>query len=104
MSFPIFYILLSIEYDIMSSKYFIKEDSIEGEFGIIIKRRVIIPWKLVSQVSMRKNILGRIFDYGDILISTIGNDTSGMIIRGLKHPEKILNEIEERVGGSKIIF
>ena len=104
LSFPVFYLILEPEYQIMSSRYFLKDESVEGEFGILIKKRIIIPWKLVSRVSMRKDILGRILNYGDIVISTIGQDKSDLVMRGLKNPEKILNEIEERVGSSKIIF
>jgi len=104
LSFPFFCFLFIPEYEIISNKYYIKDENVENEEGIILKKRIIIPWRLVSQVSMKKNFLGRILNFGDILITTIESSNKGIIMRGIAHPEKILRQIEEKIGDKRVVF
>ena len=54
LSFPAVYLFLLPEYSKVDKKYFIKEENVEEVSGIITKKRNIIPWNLVSNVSMLK--------------------------------------------------
>ena len=102
LSFPAVYLFLLSEYAKIDKKYFIKEDNVEEVSGIITKKRNIIPWNLVANVSMKKGIVGTMLDYGDIIISTMSGK-GDIVMRGISSPEKVLRKFEEKIGKRKII-
>jgi len=102
LSFPAVYLFLLPEYAKIDKKYFIKEDNVEEVSGIITKKRNIIPWNLVANVSMKKGIVGTMLDYGDIIISTMSGK-GDIVMRGISSPEKVLRKFEEKIGKRKII-
>jgi len=97
LSFPSIYLFLLPEYIKIHNKYFIKESNIEEISGIIIKKKNIIPWNLVSNVTMKKGILGTMLGYGDITVSTM-TGKGNITIKGVNNPEKVLRKIEEKIG------
>jgi uncharacterized membrane protein YdbT with pleckstrin-like domain len=96
LSFPAVYLFFLPEYVKISNKYLIKDTNIEEVSGIIIKKRRIIPWNLVSNISMKKGVLGRIFNYGDIVVGGLSPD-GGIVMRGISNPENILAKIERKI-------
>jgi len=64
LSFPVVYLFFLPEYWIVNNRYLIKEDTVEEVTGVITRKKTIVPWGLVSNVSMKKGIFGRMFDYG----------------------------------------
>ena len=102
LSFPAVYLFLLPEYSKVDKKYFIKEENVEEVSGIITKKRNIIPWNLVANVSMKKGIVGTMLDYGDIIISTMSGK-GDIVMRGISSPEKVLRKFEEKIGKRKII-
>ena len=104
LSFPAVYLFILPEYTILNTRYIIKDENVEGVTGIITKKKTIIPWSLVSNVSMRKSLIGMMLDYGDIIVSSIGSERSGIVMRGINDPEKALRKIEEKIGKGKVIY
>ena len=102
LSFPAVYLFLLPEYVKVDKKYFIKEENVEEVSGIITKKRNIIPWNLVANVSMKKGIVGTMLDYGDIVVSTMSGKEN-IVMRGISSPEKVLRKLEEKIGKKKII-
>jgi len=103
LSFPAVYLFLLPEYTILNSSYLLKEENVESVSGIISKKKKIIPWSLVSDVSMHKSILGNFLDYGDIFVNSIGGNKERIVMRGISDPEKALRKIENKIGKGKVI-
>jgi len=74
--------------------YHIKEENITEERGFISKKRITIPHTSISNITMNKNIIGRILGFGDIAITSFSGEKESIILRGVKHPEKLFNLIE----------
>ena len=104
LSFPAVYLFLLPEYSKIKSRYYIKDENVEGVEGIIAKKKTIIPWNLVSNVSMNKGVIGSMFDYGDIIVNTIGGRSERLVLRGIKDPEKVLRQIEGKIGKGKVSY
>jgi len=66
--------------------------------GIVRKKRTAIPYQSVSDVSVKKGILGRIFNFGDVIITGFKNDIH-MI--GIREPEIVYKMIEDKVSLSR---
>jgi len=98
---PIMLLFLEPECAIINNTYTISEDNVSEVRGIISKKREAIPWRLVAHTTMRKSVIGRVFDFGDIIIISASGVENKISFKGIKNPEKILEVIEERVGKHK---
>jgi uncharacterized membrane protein YdbT with pleckstrin-like domain len=95
----IFIFLISIfflepEGTIFYSNYFLKEENILEVRGILSKKKIAIPYKSITNILVDKSVLGRIFNFGNIQVSTMSSEDKSIILKGIKHPEKILSLIE----------
>jgi membrane protein YdbS with pleckstrin-like domain len=93
-----FVILISVffiepELILLYSSYHLKKDNVLQVKGYIAKKKVAIPYSSISNVILQNGIIGRIFSFGDIKINSFSGKED-IILRGIKHPEKILNLIE----------
>lgn len=103
LSFPAIYLILLPEYSILNDKYIIKDENVESVSGIIAKKKKIIPWSLVSDVSMKKGVLGVFLDFGDVFVNSIGGTKEKIVMKGISDPEKILRKIENKIGKGKVL-
>jgi hypothetical protein len=69
-------------------------DNITEVKGILTKTQMSIPYRSISAEKLRKSFVGRIFDYGNIIITSPNNEVN---IRGIKNPEKLYRMIEEKL-------
>ena len=79
--------------------YVIDKDRIIEETGFLSKKRMTIPITSIGHVSMKKSILGRILNYGDIEIFAFGE--FAIKIRGIDRTDMVAHKLEEmmkRVG------
>jgi membrane protein YdbS with pleckstrin-like domain len=74
--------------------YFVTDKEIIKEEGIIRKKKVCIPVQNVADVKMEKGILGRMFNFGDVIVAGM-KDT--IKIKGVKSPENVYNLIKSKV-------
>jgi len=74
--------------------YFMDPDNITEVKGILTKTQMSIPYRSISAEKLRKSFVGRIFDYGNIIITSPNNEVN---IRGIKNPEKLYRMIEEKL-------
>ena len=96
----VFILLISIfflepEAVIFYSNYHIKEENLVEIKGVLTKKRIAIPYKSISNTLVNKGILGRIFKFGDIRVTSTSGRENSIVLKGIKHPEKALNLIEK---------
>lgn len=64
--------------------------------GILNKERIILPYATVADIKVEKTVLGRIFNYGTLSVSSFKTG-SDMIMKGVRYPEKVHVTIQNRV-------
>jgi uncharacterized membrane protein YdbT with pleckstrin-like domain len=74
--------------------YFMDPDNITEIRGILTKNQISIPYRSISGEKLRKSFIGRIFNYGSIIITSANNEIN---IRGIKNPEQLYRMIEEKL-------
>lgn len=88
---------LESEIAIIYRTYLIESDRVSEIQGFISKRRIAIPCSKIANTVMKKGIIGRMFRFGDIIITGFAEEDK-IIFRGVLHPEKVLEAIEENIG------
>ena len=74
------------------------EDHIEGKVGIIRTHKLNSPLEKVQSVEVKSGLMGKIFNYG-----TIGVTTAGSVIKfpGIKGANKLVGLINEQIEKSQ---
>lgn len=87
--------ILYIEISIMNTKYIIHKDNITEIRGIITKTKTTIPMSSVSHISMKKNLIGMVIDFGDVVITSF----TGVVIvfEGISHPEEVHKILQDNL-------
>jgi len=89
-----FVIFFEPEGVILYTTYNLETDYVSEMRGFFVKRQTAIPYRNIADERLKKGIIGRIFDFGDIIIS--GPKTE-IVMKGIKAPEKIYKEIEKKL-------
>ncbi|MBI2542625.1 MAG: PH domain-containing protein [Candidatus Aenigmarchaeota archaeon] len=84
------------EWDRLRHYFIITMNEVIKHEGIINKHKVILPYATVADISVKKNFLGRILDYGDLTVSSFKTG-SDMMMKGVRSPEKYYTMIQNRV-------
>ncbi|CAG9622730.1 PH domain-containing protein [Sutcliffiella rhizosphaerae] len=86
---------------ILSTAYEITENYLISTNGIISRRIDQVEWYRVKDVQLQQGILGRMFDFGDLIV--ISSDITHPVtrIKGVSHPIELRREILERSRSSK---
>ncbi len=71
--------------------YEISEAGIKESFILFSKKEVLVPYNNITSVNLKKSVLGRIFNYGDIEITT--HDMK-ITLKGIKNPEVVYQKIK----------
>jgi len=96
----IFFVLLILlffiepETIILYYAYFMDPDNITEVKGILTKTQISIPYRSISGERLRKSFVGRIFNYGNVIITSSNNVIN---IRGIRSPEKLYRMIDEKL-------
>ena len=69
-------------------------DNITEVKGILTKTQISIPYRSISGERLRKSFVGRIFNYGNVIITSSNNVIN---IRGIRSPEKLYRMIDEKL-------
>jgi uncharacterized membrane protein YdbT with pleckstrin-like domain len=80
--------------------YVIGNDHIAQIYGIISKTEKTIKYSNLRIVDNKQSVLGRIFNYGDIVLGLIGNDQN-FLIKGIDDPNNIVNRIQKSIGSDR---
>jgi len=73
--------------------YFVTDREIIKEEGIIRKNKISIPLQNVADVKMEKGVIGRIFNFGNVIVTGM-KDT--IKIKGVKNPENLYHLIKSK--------
>jgi len=79
---------------ILYTTYKLETDYVSEFSGIFVKKQTAIPYRNITDERLKKSIIGRIFDFGDIIVS--GPKTE-IKMKGVMRPEKIYEEIEKKL-------
>jgi len=81
-----------------STKYAITDKRIIGRSGIISEDFKSITFKHVTSVGVRQGIIGKIFNFGNVIIDTAGSGHGvDFIWTYVKEPIKVKNMIEKHI-------
>jgi membrane protein YdbS with pleckstrin-like domain len=76
--------------------YIVTRDEVIEIEGILTKRKIILPYQSISEVTVRKGPIGRMLNYGDVFIGAFrtGSDIN---MKGIKNAHKIHELIQNRI-------
>ncbi|MDI6825586.1 MAG: PH domain-containing protein [Candidatus Aenigmarchaeota archaeon] len=83
---------------ILYRTFFLDPEGVVEVKGILTKRKNAIPYQNISSEKLVKGIIGRIFNFGNIIIAGYKNEIR---INGVTNPEKIYRIIEEKLNANK---
>ena len=94
--FLIIAILLILEPEgiIVYKGYKLDSDHISEIKGIFVKRQTDIPYRAIVDHRLKKGVIGRILNYGDVVIS---GPKIQIKMRGMRRPERLYKEIENKL-------
>lgn len=89
-------ILLFLEPEgiIVYKRYKLESDYISEIKGVFIKRQIDIPYRAIVDHRLKKGIIGRVLNYGDVVIT---GPKIEIKIRGIRRPERLYKEIENKL-------
>jgi uncharacterized membrane protein YdbT with pleckstrin-like domain len=97
----IFLIFLYIEIKIFYSSYILTNENVIEIKGIIAKQKTSIPFSSISHVVTKKDIIGAILNYGDVMVTSFTDQV--ILLEGITSPEKISEIIEKKLEKTKMI-
>ena len=78
------------------SKFIVTMNEVIKHEGILNKERVVLPYATVADIRVERSMMGRILNYGTLSVSSF-KAGSDMVMKGVRHPEKIHVMIQNRV-------
>lgn len=75
-------------------KYVITNNEVMKVEGIFRKHKFAIPYQSIADVKMKKGIVGRIFNFGNIEVMGFKEPIN---MKGIRNPEEVLRIIENKV-------
>lgn len=101
---PLSIILVIIAFiNVYTSEYFVSDRRIYYKYGLISRRANDIKMEWVTNTSILQGFVGRILNYGNILIATPGEYTGTSMFVGVADPMMIKGLIETRLVNYKKI-
>ena len=83
---------------IANRKYIIDAENVSEVKGVFSKKKLSIPVMNISGQSIDKGVLGRILNYGDVVVSS---HTISIKIKGMRNPERVYNKIESLLSSKR---
>jgi len=88
------------EWSRVTCLYIIDKEGITKIEGLIRKKRTTIPYRNITGVKLKKGIIGRILNFGNIEI-TSGREK--LILKGISNPDQIYKRIKSKSGTSEYL-
>lgn len=96
LSFLVLLLFLEPEFVILVTDYRLDSDKVTEIKGLITKKKTSIPYRNISQIIMRKGIIGRLLNFGNIVVVSSAGPQNIIVLKSLKYPEKYLEIIEKK--------
>ena len=78
-----------------SNTYILRNDSLEIRTGILTSRSFVVAASGFADMEVRKSIIGRILNFGDIIIRTQDESGADKIMQTIRNPMKVSGQIRE---------
>jgi len=92
------FIVLTIILNKLSTKYVITNKHVAGRHGIISGDFKSASFKHITSVRIKQSLIGKIFNFGNIIIDTAGSGIGADFIwKYVKNPVKVKNMIEKYI-------
>src|SRR4030042_3583579 len=84
------------EWEIFTKQYVITLNDVIAIEGLLTKRKIILPYGSISEVTVNKSVFGRMLNYGDIFLAAFrtGSDIN---MRGMRNASVIHEIIQNRI-------
>ena len=79
----------------LATEYFVTSNRIYVKYGIISRKTFEIKNEWITGTMLKQGFFGRLFNYGDVIISTPGQYAGSVIMIGVSDPMHIRTFIEE---------
>lgn len=79
---------------VMGAKYIITGDSITANLGLISRQIIRVRSSDIRSLSMRQGGIGRLFDFGDVLVFTAATGGAEIVMRWVPGPTRLLAKLE----------
>jgi membrane protein YdbS with pleckstrin-like domain len=74
----------------------VTENGILYRSGAITRKQRLIPYNKINSVDVQIGLIGRMWDYGNVLVST-GNDIEKIVIKSIERPRELQQMIETHI-------
>ena len=82
----------------LSTKYAITDKRVVGRYGIISEDFKSASFKHITSVRTKQGIIGKMFNFGDIIIDTAGSGIGAEFVWNyVKKPIQVKNQIEKHI-------
>ena len=98
---PLFFILAWI--NVITSEYFVSNKRIYYKYGLISRVANDLKMEWITNTSILQGFVGRILDFGNVLIATPGTATGASMFYGVSEPMIVKGIIENRLVNYKKI-
>jgi uncharacterized membrane protein YdbT with pleckstrin-like domain len=85
----------------LGAEYRLYQDSLEVETGILSRSIDNLQLFRVRDLRLKQSVLGRLFGFGDISITSTDQSTPHLIIRGVDAPRALYDTLREGVARSQ---
>jgi uncharacterized membrane protein YdbT with pleckstrin-like domain len=85
---------------VRATDYVLTDGNVYKKTGILSERVTRVSIERIQNTTLRKNLLGNLFDYGTILLSTAGGSGTELAITDLDDPEQFREELRPLVAAS----
>ena len=100
----IFFVLLALaagmaeepEWERILRRYIVTNNEIIKIEGLFTKKKTVIPYQTVADIRVTKTPLGRILNYGTVLVGGFkqGDD---IVLKGMRNPDEVYRVIQNKV-------
>lgn len=88
--------LLRLAYQFLATRYIITTTSVSMRFGIIARDLTRVRIVDIRSIKLKQSIIGRLFNFGSIIIGTADTSESEVILKDVANPADILSLIESQ--------
>lgn len=83
-------------YRYMRAAIILNEKSLTHEFGVFTKNSREVGYKNIQSVTLDQSVIGQIFNYGHIIITT-ANQTDSIVFKYVSRPQLLRAAIQDKI-------
>src|SRR3989304_6543194 len=86
----------------MLHHYILTDKEITYKSGLIVKKSVSMPFQSIADVKIEKGVMGRIFNFGNVVVNGFKDN---MVVNGIRNPEELYEQLRVKISkASKPIY